>query len=144
LGAEKDSRTEREMVRALSHPLRVGILEVLRDRVATPAELSEEMRRSRDLIAYHANTLVKCGCLELVDPEPRRGGLEHRFGLTADAVLCHQEWRRASASTRDSVTDAALTTFLDKASRLLAEMQINNARRARGRGSQRIGEREED
>jgi len=145
LGVEKESRSDRELVRALSHPIRVGILETLRDRVATPDELSAEMRQSRDLIVYHAKTLVRCGCLELVEPEPQRGSFEHRLGLTPDTVLAHQAWRRAPAAARAGVTDAALATFLDRATQLLAEMQENSARRARGEGgSRRIGEREAD
>lgn len=77
----KPGRDDREMVRALSHPVRVEILETLRDRVASPNELSREMHRSLGVISYHANTLVRCGCLELVASMPRRGSVEHFFGV---------------------------------------------------------------
>lgn len=139
MGAGSENRSDGELVRALSHPIRVGILETLRGRVATPAELSEEMRQSRDLIAYHANTLVRCGCLELVEPEPRRESFEHRFGLTSDATLAHRQWRQAAGAARDGVTDTALAAFMDRATQLLAEMQASHARRT---GGGRIGERE--
>ena len=41
---KRDSRIDQELVKALSHPIRVEILEALQER-----------------IAYHAKTLLRCG-----------------------------------------------------------------------------------
>lgn len=79
--AERRDRIDQEMVKALSHPIRVEILEALQDRVASPSELSEEMDQRLGVISYHARTLVKSGCLELVHAEPRRGSLENFFAV---------------------------------------------------------------
>lgn len=79
--AENEKRTHQELVRALSHPIRMEILEALQGRIASPAELSREMNQSLGVISYHAKTLVRCGCLELVHAEPRRGTLENFFGI---------------------------------------------------------------
>ena len=76
---ENPDRLDQELARALSHPIRVEILETLRDRVASPSELSREMNRSLGVISYHARTLARCGCLELVYAEPRQGSLENFF-----------------------------------------------------------------
>ncbi|HET8814894.1 MAG TPA: winged helix-turn-helix domain-containing protein [Solirubrobacterales bacterium] len=76
-----DIRIDQELVKALSHPIRVEILETLRGRVASPSELSREMKESPCVISYHASTLVKCGCLELVHTELRRGAVETFFGV---------------------------------------------------------------
>ncbi|HYG96477.1 MAG TPA: helix-turn-helix domain-containing protein [Solirubrobacterales bacterium] len=73
---------DQELVRALSHPIRVEILQRLRGRVASPAELSQELDRSLGVISYHAHTLVGCGYLELVRAEARRGAIENFFGRT--------------------------------------------------------------
>jgi DNA-binding transcriptional ArsR family regulator len=83
LGDKRDRRIDQELVKALSHPIRVEILEALQGRVASPAELSQEIGESLGVISYHAKALVRCGCLELVHTEPRRGGLEHFFGRAA-------------------------------------------------------------
>jgi DNA-binding transcriptional ArsR family regulator len=80
--AENRGRFDQELVKALSHPIRVEILETLRNRVASPRELSQEMNERLGVISYHANTLVKCGCLELVHVEPRHGTVENFFGLS--------------------------------------------------------------
>ncbi|HEU4599295.1 MAG TPA: winged helix-turn-helix domain-containing protein [Solirubrobacterales bacterium] len=81
LSGGRDIRIDRELVKALSHPVRIEILEALRGRVASPSELSREMNETLGVITYHASALVKCGCLELVHSEPRRGVAEHFFGI---------------------------------------------------------------
>jgi DNA-binding transcriptional ArsR family regulator len=85
MSEQSDARIDQELVKALSHPIRVEILETLRGRIASPAELSREMEESVGVISYHANTLVRCGCLELVHTEPRRGSIEHFFGVAPDS-----------------------------------------------------------
>jgi DNA-binding transcriptional ArsR family regulator len=78
----KDSRLDQELVHALSHPIRLEILEILRDRVASPVEISEEIGQRQGVVSYHASTLLRCGCLELVHRKARRGGIENFFAIT--------------------------------------------------------------
>ena len=78
----KIARMDHEMVRALSHPIRLEILEALRERVASPLEISEEIGQSQGVVSYHAGTLVRCGYLELVHSKARRGGVENFFAIT--------------------------------------------------------------
>lgn len=78
---------DQELIKALSHPIRVEILEKLQGRIASPVELSRELNESLGVIAYHAKTLIQCGCLELVCTEPRRGSREDFFGITSRSSL---------------------------------------------------------
>lgn len=89
-----DIRLDQELVKALSHPIRVEILETLRGRVASPKELSREMNESLGVISYHARTLVKCGCLELLHSEPRQGSLEAFFGIAPSSVIGYPNERK--------------------------------------------------
>jgi DNA-binding transcriptional ArsR family regulator len=73
---------DHELVRALSHPIRLKILETLRGRVASSVEISEEIGQSLGVVSYHASALVGCGCLELVHSKARRGGIENFFAIT--------------------------------------------------------------
>jgi DNA-binding transcriptional ArsR family regulator len=116
LSKKNAARIDHELVRALSHPIRVNILEALQGRVASPSELSKEMGESLGVVSYHTNTLVECGCLELVHTKPRRGALEHFFGVTPRSFIGHQDWRRAPRSLRGGITSAAFQTFIDRAS----------------------------
>jgi DNA-binding transcriptional ArsR family regulator len=125
LAVRKTERADQEMVRALSHPIRVEILETLRGRVASPSELSREIDESLGVIAYHANTLVRCGCLELLATKPSGGNVEHFFGITPRSFVGHQEWRQVPAPVRAGMTGAAATSFLDAAARALAAGTID-------------------
>jgi DNA-binding transcriptional ArsR family regulator len=80
-------RHDQELIKALSHPLRIEILEKLQGRIASPVELSQEMGSRPGVIAYHASTLLRCGCLELVGSGLRGGGIENFFGITAHSPL---------------------------------------------------------
>jgi len=78
---------DQRLVRALSHPLRVQILEILSERVASPNDLSEELGVELTHVAYHTRTLDRCGCLELVDTAQRRGATEHYYRTAARTGL---------------------------------------------------------
>jgi len=82
LSDRNDARLDQELVKALSHPVRLEILDYLQGRVASPAEISAEIGHSQSVVSYHTGTLVSCGCLELVESRARRGGIENFFAIT--------------------------------------------------------------
>jgi hypothetical protein len=45
------------------------------------------MDKSPGVISYHASTLLRCGCLELVGSGTRGGGIENFFGITSHSPL---------------------------------------------------------
>lgn len=94
MGERNGSRVDRELVKALSHPTRVAILETLQGRAASPLELSREMNESLAVVSYHVKTLVRCGCLDLV------------------ALGCSR-WSDASLSLRADITRTALEALLE-------------------------------
>ena len=49
---------EQLVAKAFAHPLRVQILIILNERVASPNVLSQELDRSLNLVAYHVRVLV--------------------------------------------------------------------------------------
>jgi len=86
-----DERLDYELVNALSHPVRLEILLALQGRVASPAELSQELGASLGVISYHTSTLVKCGWLELVHSRARRGAIENFFAVTPRALMSEDD-----------------------------------------------------
>ncbi|MGN6215682.1 MAG: helix-turn-helix domain-containing protein [Solirubrobacterales bacterium] len=136
---KEDARIDEELVKALSHPVRVEILEALQGRVASPGELSEEIDESLGVIAYHAKTLLKCGCLELVRSEPRRGAIEHFFGLVGrSSPEGGEEPPRREPGINSATFEVDETGWkevrriLDRASRLVAGAQARSAERLAG------------
>jgi predicted transcriptional regulator len=84
---DESGRIDFELVSALSHPVRLEILLAMQGRVASPAELSQELGASLGVISYHTSTLVKCGCLELVHTKARRGVIENFFAVAPRALM---------------------------------------------------------
>lgn len=68
------------VVKALGHPTRVRILNVLRDReLASPVELSSELGVALGTIGYHVRRLEALGFIELARRTQRRGAVEHHY-----------------------------------------------------------------
>lgn len=68
------------VVKALGHPTRVRILNVLRDReLASPVELSTELGVPLGTVGYHVRRLEALGFIELARRTQRRGAVEHHY-----------------------------------------------------------------
>jgi DNA-binding transcriptional ArsR family regulator len=104
-----------QLVRALAHPLRVQILEVLNEREASPNELMELLGYPLGNVAYHTRVLEKCGCVEEVGTKRRRGAVEHYFRAKPRSFVGHQDWRQVPRSVRSEVSGAALGGFVERA-----------------------------
>ena len=111
----RPNRIDQRLVRALGHPLRVKILEVVQVRKASPSELTELLSAPLGNVAYHVRVLEKCGCIEQVATARRRGAVEHYFRARPRSYIGHKNWRKVPKSLRDSVTGSQLGTFFDRA-----------------------------
>lgn len=75
--------TQIDNAKALSHPLRVRILEALAaDEPSSPAKLSVTLDEPLGNVSYHVKTLSELGMVELVSTAPRRGAVEHYYQRT--------------------------------------------------------------
>ena len=96
-------------------PLRVRILEILTERVASPNWLSDELDAGLSHVAYHTRALDKCGCLELVDTAQRRGATEHFYKACSELVHRRPRSGAGAAPLLGGVSGATLQSFMDKA-----------------------------
>ncbi len=112
---ERPESIDQRLVRALAHPLRVQILEILTERVASPIWLSERLDAGLSHVAYHTRALDKCGCLDLVDTAQKRGATEHFYKASPGSFVGDRAWRKVPRSVLGGVSAATLQTFLDKA-----------------------------
>jgi hypothetical protein len=106
---------DQRLVRSLAHPLRIQILELLTDHVASPNAISNELGAGLTDVAYHTRALDRYGALELIDTAQRRGATEHFYKATPDAFVGGPPWRRVPKTVRGGISAATLQTFLDKA-----------------------------
>jgi DNA-binding transcriptional ArsR family regulator len=105
---------EQRLVRALAHPLRVQILDVLSERVASPNWLSERLEIDLGHVAYHTRALDRCGCLQLVDTAQKRGATEHFYKASPISFVGDRGWRKVPRAIRGGFSAAWLQTFVDK------------------------------
>jgi len=108
-------RIDQRLVRALAHPVRIQILEILSERVASPNMIAIELETGLSHVAYHTRALDRCGCLELVQTAQRRGATEHFYKARPRSFIGDRTWRRVPPSIRGAVSAASLQTFMDKA-----------------------------
>ncbi len=112
---EPSDSIDPRLVRALGHPLRARILEILTERSASPTWLSDHLEKPLSHIAYHTRTLDECDCLDLVDTSRRRGATEHFYKARPGSFIGGRGWRKVPRSVRGGVVGAALQTFMDRA-----------------------------
>jgi DNA-binding transcriptional ArsR family regulator len=78
--------TQSEFTQAISHPLRVTILQRLErlaegEKGVSPKMLSDELDIPLANVAYHVQVLKKVKMIKLADRKPRRGAVEHYYAL---------------------------------------------------------------
>jgi hypothetical protein len=110
---KKKDGVEQIVAKAFAHPLRVQILIILNERVASPNLLSQELEQSLNLVAYHVRVLEKYDCVELVDTKQRRGATEHFYRATRRQFLSDSEWARMPESLRPGLSGAMLKSVFD-------------------------------
>lgn len=106
--AVKSQAIDQRMVKALGHPLRVSILTLLNEKVASPNQLSQELGEPLGNVSYHTRMLASLGVIELVDTQPRRGAVEHFYRALQRPFFSDKDWRQLPVSARRSVFDAIL------------------------------------
>jgi hypothetical protein len=110
---KKKDGVEQIVAKAFAHPLRVQILIILNERVASPNLLAQELDQSLNLVAYHVRVLEKYDCIELVDTKQRRGATEHFYRATRRQFLSDSEWARMPESLRPGLSGAMLKSMFD-------------------------------
>jgi len=72
-----------DQVSALSHPLRVRILNLLFDEPHTNSQLAEALGESRARLHFHVQALWKEGLINLVEERPKGGVIEKYYRAAA-------------------------------------------------------------
>jgi DNA-binding transcriptional ArsR family regulator len=81
--ADRMALTEPAQVKAIGHPLRTTILQLLHERAATVTELADALERPKSTIAHHVGVLTRNGLLRVVRTRKVRAIDERFYGRTA-------------------------------------------------------------
>jgi DNA-binding transcriptional ArsR family regulator len=76
-----------QQLRALAHPLRKVILDLVLDRAATVTELAQALERPKSSVSHHVDTLVEAGLLAVVRTRRVRAIDERFYGRTGRTIV---------------------------------------------------------
>ncbi len=110
---KKGTGVDQRLVKALAHPLRVEILTILNERMASPNELSKELEEGLSQVSYHVKVLKDFECIEMVKTEPRRGAVEHYYRATARAFLTDSDWQSLPESVKPGVSASSIQMIIE-------------------------------
>ncbi len=102
------------IVKALSHPLRVQILDILSERVASPNQMAKMLNETVQAVSYHTNVLARAECIEEVRQEPKRGAVEHFFRARPIAGLGSSHWQQIPESLKGNLVATSLQGFVSQ------------------------------
>ena len=81
--ADRMALTTPAQVRAIGHPLRTTILQLLHERAATVTELAVAVERPKSTVAHHVDVLARNDLLQVVRTRKVRAIEERFYGRTA-------------------------------------------------------------
>ena len=81
--ADRMALTSPAQVKAVGHPLRTTILQLLHERAATVTELTTAVGRPKSTVAHHVGVLTRNGLLQVVRTRKVRAIEERFYGRTA-------------------------------------------------------------
>jgi DNA-binding transcriptional ArsR family regulator len=75
------------LLKALAHPLRVAILDLMNAGEWSPNEPKKALNEGLSQVSYHIKVLKDFGMIEMTRTEPRRGAVEHFYRATERAFV---------------------------------------------------------
>lgn len=100
------------LVKALAHPIRIRILNILDDKTATPKELAEALGLPLENVSYHVRTLKDFGFIKLERTRQVRGAVEHHYKLAARPQIGDKLWAETPRVVQEALIDAHLEALV--------------------------------
>ena len=119
--AKTKTGVDQKLVRAIGHPLRLRLLTIFNERVASPSDLAAELGEPIGNVSYHTRILARLGCVELVRTKQVRGAVEHYYRAVVRPVFSDEDWAELPTSIRKSLAGAVLAEIADDISAAAAQ-----------------------
>ena len=95
--------TDPRIAKAYAHPLRIHILGLLDDRVASPSEIATELDAPLTHVSYHVRQLAGLGLIKLVRTTPRRGAVEHHYTAQIRPKITDSTWAQVPQVVKKNI-----------------------------------------
>jgi DNA-binding transcriptional ArsR family regulator len=100
---------DESLIKALAHPLRWRIVEVLVERgEASPVQLARLLDQPLATVSHHVRVLRDQGLIQLTRTEPRRGAVEHYYRALMPAFLDEEHWTQIPVALRRGLVGQVL------------------------------------
>lgn len=107
---------DKSLIKALAHPLRWRLLEVLTERgEASPVALARLLDQPLATVSHHMRVLRDANCVELTRTEQRRGAIEHYYQPLAPAFFDDEQWTATPAVFRRALAGQVFRRIIDEA-----------------------------
>ncbi len=105
MGKDGPSLIDNRMIKALAHPTRVDILNILAEGPSSPSRIAKQLDNvSLNLTAHHIKVLRELDCVEL-EEEVRHGGrTEHVYRLSKIPMFSAEEWDEVDPQDGQPIT----------------------------------------
>jgi DNA-binding transcriptional ArsR family regulator len=112
--------TDPRLVKALAHPLRIQILSILEERVASPSQIADEIEAPLGNVSYHVRQLADLGLITLVKTTPVRGTLEHYYRAEIRPRISDRAFNTAPNLVKQATVGSTLGQIGDAVNRAAA------------------------
>jgi DNA-binding transcriptional ArsR family regulator len=100
---------DQRLVKALAHPTRVHILNILNDGPSSPSKIAKRLDNvSLNLAWHHIEVLKDLGCVELVRTVTHGGRKERIYRATRKQFFTAAEWEEVEQKARQPITVSIL------------------------------------
>ncbi|HEX8075605.1 MAG TPA: helix-turn-helix domain-containing protein [Thermoleophilaceae bacterium] len=106
--------TDPKLVRAYAHPMRIQILGLLDNRIASPSEIAAELGTPLSNTSYHVRQLVGLGLVELVSRTARRGAIEHHYTASVRPTITDEGWARLPSIVKRAIAGGNVQRTIDR------------------------------
>jgi DNA-binding transcriptional ArsR family regulator len=107
---------DESLSKALGHPLRWRILELVNERgEASPVEIARALDQPLATVSHHVRVLRESGSLEMTRTEQRRGALEHYYRVLMPAFFDDEQWNRVPIALRRTVAGQIFGSIVEEA-----------------------------
>jgi DNA-binding transcriptional ArsR family regulator len=106
---------EKHISKAFGHYLRIQILWILNERVASASELAEELSAPLNRISGHIKVLREAECIEVVDQVVVGNAVQKFYRATARVFFDDTEWRAIPPTVKEGLRITLLQNLVDDA-----------------------------
>lgn len=103
---------ERRIAHAVNHPIRLDVLSILIERLASPKEMAGLLRAPLGVVNFHVTELLRDEAIELVDTKQRRGAIEHFYRARLRPEISDEEWSALPRASRRKIVALVLQAIV--------------------------------